>query len=347
MSRLVMQMAKRSRQHGISMSILANNPGFSHTREETANGVTVYRVPWIGSTFITQLPSFGWYASRLLRKLVQSYDLIYSNYSPVFGKIEKPLVVGFRGTRLAEYKACLEIKKPLYAALNFLYLPFDKFMIKKANGIIALSKKMGQEINLMGGGKKHTEIIPNGVDTRLFRPLTLRKYTAFPKELLFVGRLDASKGIETLLLAFKEVSNKIDTRLTIVGAGREASKLVSLTKALRLPVTFLGQIPNQDMPDIYNQADLLVLPSFSEGMPSVVLEAMACATPVIASDASPDMGFPRFKRGRVDRLTQAIFEVLSSKDKSKKLSDQSLAASRNYSWDRIVDLTFNFFRKFN
>jgi glycosyltransferase involved in cell wall biosynthesis len=138
----------------------------------------------------------------------------------------------------------------------------------------------------------------------------------------------------------------VKARLIIVGDGPEKHNLLKLADSLSLPVEFLGTISYENLSKIYNEADLFVLPSFYEGLPLVALEAMACGTPTIVSDGSPDLGIPRFERGNVESLRKVLLETISSEERLEELSQQALSLSRNYSWERTVEETFSFLHKF-
>ena len=338
-------LAKASHRHGIELTIIANHPRLGRLKERI-NNITIHRVPSFGSTFLTQLPSFGYYASALVQKLHKEYDIVYSNYTPVFCNINRPFIAGFVATRYGEYLGCKETGKTLHALLNRLYIPLDKNLIKKADGVIVNSRNLVQEITIMGGEKKLIKYIPIGTDTDLFKPLGPRQFTSRKKQILCVSRLDSRKGLDFLLNAFKEVIVDAEARLIIGGDGPEKHNLLKLADSLSLPVEFLGTIAYENLSKLYNEADLFVLPSFYEGLPLVALEAMACGTPTIVSDGSPDLGIPRFERGNVESLRKVLLEIISSEKRLDELSRQALSISQNYKWEQTVEETFSFLQKF-
>lgn len=345
MGKVVEHIVDYSSQYGIEFTIIANHPKLNISKE-IKNSVTIYRVPALGSTFLTKVPSFSYYASKLISKLQKQFDLIYSCSSPVYCKFKCPFIVHLHGTRLGEYLACKLAGKPVHAFLNKLYIPFDKALLKKADGIIILSKNMFPEIEKMGAINKEIEVIPNGVDIDLFRPL--RKYTPnlFEKRILYVGRLDVRKGIDTLFYAFREIIKNMKAKLIIAGTGKEKYNLFNLAKHLSIPVDFLGKVQHEDLPGIYNQADLFVLPSLYEAFPLVALEAMACGIPTIVSDAIPIEGIPKFRKGNADELSNLLWKILSSEDKLQRLSKICLEIVQRFAWDKIVSQIVEFFKKF-
>ncbi|OQX79678.1 MAG: hypothetical protein B6D56_06660 [Candidatus Omnitrophica bacterium 4484_70.1] len=333
-----------SSQYGIEFTVIANQPKLSISKE-VENNITIYRVPALGSSFLTKLPSFSLYASILTSKLQKHFDLIYAT-SPLYCKIKRPLIIHFQGTRYGEYLACKKLKKTVYAFLNRIYVLFDKIMLKKAEGIIILSQNMVEEINAIGGAKKEITVIPNGVDKNLFKPLGPRNFNSQEKKILYVGRLDLRKGIDTLFYAFQKIIKKIKAKLVIVGEGKEKSKLISLAKSLSLPVDFWGKVEHKNLPQVYNQADLFVLTSLYEPFGMVALEAMACGTPTVISDTVPIEGIPRFSAGNVDELSNLLLEILPSQDKLQKLSQTCFEIAQKYSWEKIIFKIIEFFKKF-
>ena len=123
--------------------------------------------------------------------------------------------------------------------------------------------------------------IPNGVDTSRFFPATRREDGTC--ELLFVGRLAPQKGVHILLHALALIPE--GWRLRIAGDGPERERLSALAATLGLAdrVRFLGWTQRDALPELYRSADIFVFPSYDEGMPNVVLEALASGLPIVAT----------------------------------------------------------------
>jgi glycosyltransferase involved in cell wall biosynthesis len=125
--------------------------------------------------------------------------------------------------------------------------------------------------------------VPNPVDTDLFHPAPRRRGRA---RIVAVARLHARKGIDHLLRAFARVRGHQDAALDIVGDGPERAALETLANGLGLDgaVGFLGMRDHAAVAELMRGADLLVLPSLAENLPTVVLEAHASGLPVVATD---------------------------------------------------------------
>lgn len=126
-------------------------------------------------------------------------------------------------------------------------------------------------------GKKAV-YLPNGVDTFFFRPTKNKKNRVKPI-ILSVGRLEKQKNYEVLINALRTVNAK----LLVVGNGSLKNHLKSIAKNNGVELKIIENIENTKMPQVYNRADIFVLPSLAEGSSKVLLEAMSCGLPVIAS----------------------------------------------------------------
>ncbi|MBT3817673.1 MAG: glycosyltransferase family 4 protein [Candidatus Magasanikbacteria bacterium] len=128
---------------------------------------------------------------------------------------------------------------------------------------------------------KKITIIPNYVDTSLFKPDISKNNDKKEKKLLCIGRLTKQKNLFNLIEAVGIVDN---VTLQIIGQGELKEQLIEFAKEKNVHVEFLGAKPHEELPKYINQADIFILPSFYEGNPKVLLEAMACGALVIGTD---------------------------------------------------------------
>jgi glycosyltransferase involved in cell wall biosynthesis len=127
------------------------------------------------------------------------------------------------------------------------------------------------------------QVAPMPVATQLFSPS--QNGGRKPDRLLFVGRLNAQKGIEMLLRAIAVTTNK--PMLDVVGDGPDEARLKALAAELEIAdrVRWIGALPQQQLTEYYRSATALVVPSVNEGLGLVAVEAQLCETPVIAFDS--------------------------------------------------------------
>ncbi len=133
--------------------------------------------------------------------------------------------------------------------------------------------------------RRNFEVIPNGIDTRLFSPQPVEKD---PGEILYVGSIHERKGLVELFQAVQRVFvESSDARLTLVGRAVDPSfepRLVAmLPSEMRARVRFLGLVPRRQLPYFYSRAGVVVAPSLSEAFGLTALESMSCGTPPIVS----------------------------------------------------------------
>ena len=128
-----------------------------------------------------------------------------------------------------------------------------------------------------------------------FKNFTITKeYTKRPKTIGFIGRLSQEKGIMNFIKALSEVlKEKQEYHYLIGGDGLLHDKILDYIKVNNLEdaVTTTGWITHDKLPEYLNQLRLLVVPSYTEGLPNIILEAMACGTPVLVTPvgAIPDI----------------------------------------------------------
>lgn len=173
---------------------------------------------------------------------------------------------------------------------------------KRATGIVTVCKALKDALIEMGIDAAKIVVLRNGVDLQTFRPPEQRDKLRAElglqnKTILSVGHLVERKGHHLVIEALKEIP---DVELLIAGAGEENNRLRELVKKLDLTarVKFLGAIPHTQLRDYYGAADALVLASSREGWANVLLESLACGTPVVATNiwgtpeviATPDAG---------------------------------------------------------
>ena len=195
-------------------------------------------------------------------------------------------------------------------------------------------------------------VIPNGVDaetisTTVPADLTSLGVPAGAETLLFAGRLHPQKGLSDLLHAFQQLvaADKRDVHLLIAGRGpleRKARKFVEV-RGLDSRVHWLGT--RRDLPAVMRASTMLVLPSLWEGMPNVVLEAMAAGLPVVATavDGTQELLAPRAtgwlcRPGDVESLTTTLRQALDAPAARREFAARAQQTARkHFTWDTSAE----------
>jgi glycosyltransferase involved in cell wall biosynthesis len=221
-----------------------------------------------------------------------------------------------------------------------------RFVMSRADAVVALSKSEAdfQQRNYQLAGALHT-VIPNGIDPANYS--YARNNAAGkgrPWRLLYVGQLTALKNVDVLLRALLQVKQPVELELVYHNSALEIPlRKLALELGLNERVRFLGPKTPRELAAIYQRADIFVLPSAGEALPSVVTEAMLCGTPVIATD----VGGVREQLhgyglcvppGRPDELAAAITCVLDHYDQfAAQCETASAYAKQQFSIEAMVD----------
>ncbi|HAW59525.1 MAG TPA: glycosyltransferase family 1 protein [Bacteroidales bacterium] len=172
--------------------------------------------------------------------------------------------------------------------------------------------------------------------------------------ILYVGSMERRKNIPLLLKAFLEVKNNIPHKLVIVGSkGKHFNSITKLVHDYNLQddVIFTGRVPDEDMPSIYNLAELFVYPSLYEGFGLPPLEAMACGCPVITSNVSSlpevvgDAGI-LIDPNNVNELSCAIYKALTDVEFKNSLKLKGLERANMFSWRKFAEETASIYEEF-
>jgi glycosyltransferase involved in cell wall biosynthesis len=265
-------------------------------RSEVINGIEVYHprffmIPKFGMAlygwmmFLSVLPAVKKIKSNFDFNLIDAHYVYPDGFAAVLlGKyFKKPVVVSARGSDINLYSGFPIIRWML------------RYTLAEAKTVVAVSEALKEAITTLRIPTAKVFVVPNGVDTNKFYPLSkesARKSLGLPKKriILSAGNLTENKGFDLLIRAFRRVSNGStgqDLFLVIVGEGIMQPMLERLIASLDLKskVRLVGPVPHDKMNLWYNGADLFCLMSQREGWPNVLLESLACGVPVVATTA--------------------------------------------------------------
>jgi glycosyltransferase involved in cell wall biosynthesis len=197
--------------------------------------------------------------------------------------------------------------------------------LRRADRVVAVSRDLANTVIARGADPAQVHVIYNGVDGGVFHPGDQQasrqrlRLDSTRDILLYIGNLVAVKGPDILIDACSRLS-RIDFDVHMIGQGslRSVLEADASKRGISGRVTFHGPVAHDRLPDWFRAADLLVLPSRSEGVPNVLLEATACGTPFVAFDVGGVAEVAHFGNGRLvpqsegaGALAEAIQDVLS------------------------------------
>jgi glycosyltransferase involved in cell wall biosynthesis len=210
---------------------------------------------------------------------------------------------------------------------------------KHAAGMITVARALKDRLVALGVPAGRIEVLRNGVDLQLFRPVDRegwRRRLGFSRTtLLSVGNLVPLKGHDLAIRALRLLP-EID--LVIVGDGPERAALGALAQELAVGdrVTFVPVLPQEDLRHYFGAADALVLASSHEGWANVLLESMACGTPVVASNVggTPEVvSAPEAGVLMADRTPQALANAARGLFASYPDRGATRRYAEGFSWD--------------
>lgn len=165
---------------------------------------------------------------------------------------------------------------------GFLLRFLEPLVLRQATAVIVTTRELQTYVQRRTAAQQ-VYLIPNGVDTAVFKPAPPQNHTPQKPTILFVGRLNPQKNLFQLLDAVAQV--QAPCHLRIVGDGPLRKPLAEKAQSLTISYQFDDTVPHHELPAIFQSADLFVLPSLIEGHPKVLLEAMSCGLPCIVSDS--------------------------------------------------------------
>ncbi len=320
---------------------------------ENIEGIKIYQLPYWFKLSNTPLSLF-WY--HTIKQIINNEkpDLINAHtpvpfiadvVSSVKGKI--PLVVTYHTGSMIKGKLIPDIIIGIYERF------FLRILLNRAKRIIYVSRFVRDSLLKDVIGKSH--LISPGVDLNLFKPIKKKKNIIF--QILTIGGLrkaESYKRLEDIFYAVKELINQDKiVNLVSVGEGDNLDYFKDLSKKLNIQryVTFKGQLDKEELVRQYQVSNALVLASINESFGMVLIESMACGTPVIGaknggikeviSDGKDGL---LYTPKNVSELTKAISKLISNKTLRAEMGKQGhVKVVKDYGWDKKIENTNKLF----
>ncbi|KKR58802.1 MAG: Glycosyl transferase, group 1 [Candidatus Curtissbacteria bacterium GW2011_GWA1_40_47] len=185
----------------------------------------------------------------------------------------KPFVINYG----YDYESVAKLEGKKLIALIYRFINF--IVLKFADAVIVTSPSFLKRIQKRG--VKNIHLIPNSVDINLFNSRVNKRPNEI-KKIIFVGRLEPQKNLSNLLIAVKNLKYK--RSLILIGEGSQKEEILQFASANSLDVKIIDSVAHNKLPEILRSADIFVLPSFIEGHPKSLLEAMAMGLPCVGTD---------------------------------------------------------------
>jgi phosphatidylinositol alpha-mannosyltransferase len=274
------------------------------------------------------------------RMLREPFDIIH---------VHEPL------TPLVPWLVLLRANTPLVGTFHVYREDGHRFYAAFGRWLRPLMRRLNARIAVSGAARRTVaahfpdefDIVPNGIDIGRFRESRPRP-AVMPGDrpcVLYVGRLEPRKGVETLIRAMALVEpHEPRAMLAVVGDGPERSALADLAHRLGAPVRFVGRVEDDQLPAFFQAADIVCSPALGgESFGIVLLEAMACGKPIVASriDGYAELLAPAdcarlVNPGDASGLAQELTALLESAERRGQLGRRGAAAATAFDSDAIA-----------
>lgn len=351
---VILDVGRKLQERGVAVLVVTRHyQGLA--RYEEVGGLPTYRVGRGDSNKVVAALSFIQGAAQVLAQQQHRYNVLHCHQmiSPMTigliakALVRKPLVVmPHRSGDIGDI-GILTQRRPLTGRVRLAAAR------QQADAFVCISKAIHDELRGIGVPESKLWDIVNGVDMQRFHPSTAEQRAALRQQLglpdgplaVFTGRLVPEKGIDVLLRAWPSVLQHVpNAHVVLVGAGEQRPQLEALARQqdIESQVVFAGG--SDDVAPFLRAADAFVLPSYAEGLPVALLEAMACGLPCIgtAIDGTRNLiedgvSGRLVPAGDASTLGQGLVEALSSSSAQEWGLHAHQKVSRDYSLDSVAD----------
>jgi glycosyltransferase involved in cell wall biosynthesis len=325
----------------------------SKTEKEIFDGIDVFKV-----TFFPLYPFHmilhGIFVNSLLNSLSPELSLIHL-HSPLTPTIKTSLpIVTTVHTAMKIDSRYHEVVDPYSLAEKVQSMYFSPFtesrLLRLSNVVTAVSPSVANELTEYGFDSRKVTIMWNGVDEKVFCPLGNNE--KLEKYILYTGVLRARKGLFDLMKCAILVNKIIpNVKFVICGTGPLLQKLKEQVRSVGLEkkVLFLGRVERKRLINIYQNATIYVVSSIYEGLPTVLLEAMACGLPVVATNIggnrdliSSNVNGLLVPPRSPEKMAQMIALLWNDEHLRKRLGDNARETIvKKYTWELIANNFIN------
>jgi len=341
---------RRLAEHGHEVIAIHAGVYSSFSVDKPYERVTVYSLPYVDFSFKGKLtPKYPLFIglNRLLRSLEYDVMIIASHLFltavqalRIALKMGKPTILGVHGVYAH--------RGPVLNSIQKLYLrTIARWIFKKVDIVRCLTHEDAQEVMRYGAPPSKIRVVPNPINTDLFKPGIRRAKDM----LVWTGRMVPEKGLRYLIEAMNLLVHRYrhkDVRLLLIGAGPQQFLLYKLVKKYRLSnnINFLGWLPRKKVAEYLSKATLFVFPSLREGMPFSLLEALASGIPAVGSNVPGVRSLIIHKYNGLlvppkdsISLARAIAYLLENKDLRLEMSRNARKyIMANFSYQRVLPL---------
>lgn len=342
----VKELADRTALEGYDVEIYTSNIGFnSNSNVNIQNNINIKRFKAL------KIPGTPPLIPKMPVKLYNNIDkssIVHFHYILNFSIDHAIILSKLKNAKIVTH---IHIDPLPSGPLGFLNPTYKKLfwgrILSLSDSVICPTQDYVDIITQKYGVDNHKCIvIPPGVDLAKFHNLKKFGRISSPVNVLYIGRISKQKNIPRLLNAFKLLTKKYDCILHIVGDGEERSTVENIIVKENIEnVKLYGQIPHQNITNLYKNCDIFVLPSDYESFGIVNIEAMASSIPIVATNIPgvrnviKDCGL--LVKPSSESIAKAIIKLIENPKLRNELVTKGKIASEKYDWDNINQQIIN------
>lgn len=314
-----------------------------HLKQEqfSFQGINVVKIPFL-PLYPFHISVHGFFLNKFLNQNQNEFDILNVHIPltpipnvdlPIVSILHGSLIGNATGIQVVDPRSL--VNKILTRLVSY---PLLKKLLKKSDSVVTVSEPVCQEIQEFYG-YNNVKIFYNGVDEGKFHPDKLKE-----NYILYVGRLSYGKGIFDLLKAIEKLKDE-NLSLLIVGEGELTDNIKNYIKkkGLEEKTILMGHVDSKELVKVYQKALIFAFPSHYEGFPTVVLEAMSSALPVLLSDIPAHKSIIQdgkdgmfFKKGDYSDMAEKLRIMLDNEDLRDTLGENARkTVLKRYTWDKI------------
>lgn len=343
----VYSLSKKLVEKGHEVTVVTRG-STKRTNRKVVDGINVFEATFFPA-YPFHLSIHGFFVNSVLKALESDMSLVHF-HSPVTPAVHTklPTIVTVHTTMKVDAR---------YHESDNIYLFAEKWqsltvssraelkLFRLAGKLTSVSGSVARELAEYGIETENVTVIGNGVDEKLFTPAKTKRQDSY---VLYTGVLRARKGLFDLVECARLVSKEYpDTKFVILGKGPLLGPLKEYVRKMKIEknVVFLGYVTREQLIETYQNASVHVVPSVYEGLPTVLLEAMASGLPVVATTVGGNAdvisngvnGFlvPPRSPGEMSKKIATLLDDASLRRKIGNAARKTI--EERYTWDRITD----------
>jgi len=340
-------LSKKLLEKGHAVTVITRGPK-SRTQRERVDGIDLFKVSFF-PFYPFHIAIHRVFVNNLLKLLEPRLTLVHLHTPlpppietslPIVTTVHTPMKIDARFHEILDIRSLTERLQS-----TVVYPPIERKLFSLSNKITAVSLSVAGELREYGLEPDKVTVIGNGVDEETFFPL--RNAMPVQKYVLYTGILRARKGLFDLIDCARYVcKTHQDVKFLVCGTGPFLYRLQERVREIGLQrqIIFLGYVTKQKLIQIYQNATVHVVPSHYEGLPTVLLEAMSCGLPVVATDVGGNNevisdgvnGFlvpPRSPKA----MAEIILRLLDDDTLREKIGEAARKTiEKRYTWNRIT-----------